>query len=263
LTDIADIRRFWNEQAEEHGEDPHATTPDHWIREVEIANISRHLCDVPPGGRILDIGCGNGYSVLRLAERHSELSFVGGDYAPAMVEQARRSLQNHLDLVPRVRFEEMDVLRLSVDADFDVVVTDRCLINLPSFADQRRAIALIANAVRDGGRYLAVENFKGGHDGLNRQRERLGLPAIPIRWHNCYLDEAAFADACSEFFDVHPPAPITSTYYLMTRCVYAKLCQIAGEEPGYDHPIYEIATQLPSLGDFGPLKLVEMVRRGS
>lgn len=261
MTDITDIRRFWNEQAEAHGEEPQATTPDRWIREVEIASLSEHLADVPARSRVLDIGCGNGYSVLRLADRHPELSFVGADYAPAMVEQARRSLRNHPELEARVRFEEMDVLRLDLDSVLDVVITDRCLINLPSFDDQCEAIAQIASAVRTGGRYLAIENFHGGQNGLNRQRELLGLPLIPIRWHNCYLDETAFREACSEFFEVAPPAPITSTYYLITRCVYAKLCQMAGEEPGYDHPIYQVATKLPPLGDFGPVKLVAMVRR--
>jgi SAM-dependent methyltransferase len=263
MTDIADIRQFWNEQAEAHAEQPRATTPDHWIRELEIASLSERLAGVPAGSRVLDIGCGNGYSVFKLADAHSELSFVGGDYAAAMVEAARGSLRERPELEGRVRFEELDVLALPADGDFDVVITDRCLINLPSFDHQREAIARIAGAVTPGGRYLAIENFHGGQDGMNRQRERLGLPPIPIRWHNCFLDEAAFAEACSEFFEVGPPAPIASTYYLITRCVYSKLCQLAGEEPGYDHPIYEIATQLPAVGDFGPVKLVAMERRGS
>ncbi|HEY0633509.1 MAG TPA: methyltransferase domain-containing protein [Thermoleophilaceae bacterium] len=261
MTDIADIRRFWNEQAEAHGQDPQATTPDRWVREVEIASLSEQLAQLPAGATVLDIGCGNGYSVIRLAEQHPDVSFVGGDYAPAMIEQARRSLNDHPQLEGRVSFHEMDVLALPLDRVFDVVITDRCLINLPSFEDQRRAIARIARVVRPGGRYLAVENFHGGQDGLNRQREQLGLPPIAIRWHNCFLDERAFADACSEFFDVAPAAPITSTYYLITRCVYSKLCQMAGAEPGYDDPIYEVAAQLPPLGDFGPVKLVAMVRR--
>jgi SAM-dependent methyltransferase len=261
MTDIADIRQFWNEQAEAHGRDPQATTPDRWVREVEIASLSEQLAGLPDGTAVLDVGCGNGYSVIRLAELHPGLSFAGGDYAPAMVEQARQSLADHPELEGRVRFEEMDVLELPLDSAFDVVITDRCLINLPSFAEQQRAIARIAAVVRPGGRYLAVENFHGGQDGLNRERERLGLSPIPIRWHNCFLDETAFAEACSEFFAVDPPLPIASTYYLITRCVYSKLCQMAGEEPGYDHPIYEVATQLPPLGDFGPVKLVAMVRR--
>jgi ubiquinone/menaquinone biosynthesis C-methylase UbiE len=263
LSDLEHIRRFWNEQAQAHGEDPQATTPDRWIREVEIASLSEWLSQVPPRARVLDIGCGNGYSVVRLAKRHPQLFFVGADYASAMVEQAQRSLESHPELVSRVRFEEMDVMTLSVDDPFDVAITDRCLINLPSFDDQRRAIARIAGAVRAGGRYLAIESFQGGQDSLNRQRERIGLPPIPIRWHNCFLDEAAFAEACAEFFYVDPPAPITSSYYLITRCVYAKLCQIAGEEPGYDHPIYEVAAKIPPLGDFGPVKLVAMARRGA
>src|SRR3954452_2934040 len=132
MTDIADIRRFWNEQAEAHGQNPQATTPDRWVREVEIASLSERLAELPGGTSVLDVGCGNGYSVIRLAERHPDLSFVGADYAPAMVEQADRSLRDHPQLEGRVGFEEMDVLALPLDRPFDVVITDPCLINLPS-----------------------------------------------------------------------------------------------------------------------------------
>lgn len=259
--DTGRIREFWNEQAETHGVHPRATTPDYWMRELEIRQISERLAGVRPDARVLDIGCGNGYSLMALAERHPEMEFVGGDYAPAMIRQAETALAERQALAGRVRFEVKDVLDLEADSGFDVVITDRCLINLTSFDDQRRALAQIAGALRPGGLYVAVENFVESQDALNREREQLGLDPIPIRWHNLYLYEEEFLAACSELFDVSETAPISSTYYLLTRCVYSKLCQIAGDEPGYDDPIYEIATQLPILGDFGPIKLVAMVRR--
>jgi hypothetical protein len=88
------IRQYWNTQAEEFGADPRATTPDHWLREIEIAAVSRVLSSLDDGATVLDIGCGNGYSTLRLATDHPAHQFVGGDYAPAMIARAREALED-------------------------------------------------------------------------------------------------------------------------------------------------------------------------
>ena len=193
-----EIREFWNTQAEQFGADPRATTPDHWLREIEISAVSRALSSLSAGSTVLDIGCGNGYSTLRLAIDHPSLQFVGGDYAHAMIAQAREALGGSgPDVQARVRFDEMDVLAIGEDAVYDVVVSDRCLINLPSFDLQRRAVDQIAAALKPDGLYVAVENFLGPHERLNEQRVTLGLEPIPIRWHNTYLDEEQFIEYCA------------------------------------------------------------------
>jgi SAM-dependent methyltransferase len=257
-----EIQQYWNTQAEEFGADPRATTPDYWLREIEIAAVSRVLSSLDEGATVLDIGCGNGFSTLRLANDHPGQRFVGGDYASAMIARAREALEMaDPETRNRVRFEEMDILSIGEDAAYDLVVSDRCLINLPSFDLQQKAVDQIASALTPGGVYVAVENFLGPHERLNEQRVALGLEPIPIRWHNTYLDEEQFLEYCERHFEVTELAPISSTYYLVTRLVYSKLCQVEGVEPGYDHPIYNIATRLPHLGDLGPIKLIRFRRR--
>jgi SAM-dependent methyltransferase len=257
-----EIQRYWNTQAEEFGADPRATTPDHWLREIEIAAVSGILRSLDDGSTILDIGCGNGYSTIRLATDHPAQRFVGGDYASAMIARARDALENaDAHTRSRVRFEEMDVLSIGEDSAYHLVISDRCLINLPSFDLQRKAVDQIASALMPGGVYVAVENFLGPHDRLNEQRLALGLEPIPIRWHNTYLDEEQFLEYCRKHFEVTEVAPISSTYYLVTRLVYSKLCQLEGVEPGYDHPLYEISTSLPLFGDLGPIKLIRLDKR--
>jgi hypothetical protein len=53
-------------------------------------------------------------------------------------------------------------------------------------------------------------------------------------------------------WDIAYPA---STYYLLSRVVYAKLASDEGIEPNYNAPINTIAVQLPSMGEFGYSKL--------
>ena len=55
------IRNFWTEQANTHGESASASWSDTPVIEMEIQNILSHIED---GDSVLDIGCANGYSSL-------------------------------------------------------------------------------------------------------------------------------------------------------------------------------------------------------
>jgi SAM-dependent methyltransferase len=262
-SDIDSIRQYWDEQVRKHGSDPRASTQDFWIRGLEIAHLVRVLSRLKGEKEILDIGCGNGYSTAKLLRALPSHHFVGGDYSSEMIRVAsetRASLEP--ELRERIRFEEADVLHLEkYRASFDVVITDRCLINLPSRELQWKAIDQIEGALKTNGHFVAIENFLGAHRHLNEQRRRLRLPPIAVRWHNCFFEESEFTDRCSKAFDVPKLSPISSTYYLMTRVLYSKLCQLQGRDPDYEHPIYRISTHLPTVGDFGPVKLAHMRKR--
>jgi hypothetical protein len=47
----------------------------------------------------------------------------------------------------------------------------------------------------------------------------------------------------------------SSAYYLATRVIYSKFCALEGTPPDYRHPIHELSTKLPAVGDFSPIKL--------
>jgi predicted O-methyltransferase YrrM len=257
----AKIRAFWDAQAAQFGADPRATTPDHWMREVEIEHLARIVSALPPG-RALDIGCGNGYSTLKLAAACTAHRFIGGDFAPAMVASARKSLAEAPPAVAsRVAFEVMDAASFTAAEPFDAVLSDRCLINLPEKALQWRALERIASALKPGGTYLAVENFLSGQRELNRLRAEAGLPPIEIRWHNLFFDDDEFRAEAGRHFDVVADVPISSLYYLVTRVVYTRWCRDEGREPGYDHPLYRVAARLPAEGNYGPIRLIHLRRR--
>ena len=108
--------------------DRYATSPDFNLREVEIDYLSRQLGD---GLRILDVGCGNGYSTLSHAARWKG-AFVGVDFVPEMVDAAREMI-GQFALSGSIEFAVGDVTCLDFpDASFDVVISQRCLLNLPN-----------------------------------------------------------------------------------------------------------------------------------
>src|SRR5262245_60389614 len=74
-----------------------------------LEQIYRFL--VPPGQRVLELGCGRGDLLASLRPAHG----VGLDFSPEMIDQAR---ERH----PHLEFVEADAHELPFDRPFDVVV---------------------------------------------------------------------------------------------------------------------------------------------
>ncbi len=61
--------------------DPHATFRDHNLRGLEISALKKHLTSP---GNILDLGCGNGYTLLSIAE-DLDWPMTGVDFSQNMI----------------------------------------------------------------------------------------------------------------------------------------------------------------------------------
>lgn len=247
------IRAHWDQQAIEHGQASSATTPDPILREMEIATILKYFHSE---GEILDLGCGNGFSTLRFAAAHRG-HYRGVDYSPEMIAAANTVLASSTFAAETtVSFEVGDATALQFpDATFDVVTTDRCLINLLGLAPQRQALAEIQRVLKAGGRYVMCENTQQGLARLNQLRELAGLSIVGTRWHNVYLDEEALAADWNSLFVLETVDNFSSLYYLASRIFNARLAEDQQQEPSYDHPLNHLASRLPSFGDVGPLKV--------
>lgn len=262
------IKEYWEERAFKHLQDPAATTNDIYLRELEIATIIDTLKDISKNTKknAIDIGCGDGYSTIRIAKEIAHLSFIGIDYSQNMIKIARSRLQGQPDLITRLRFEVSNVIniqKLCKNKQFDIAITDRCLINLESKERQRIAIEQIGRILKPNGYYLAIENFVEGHNNMNNARKSIGLDEIPIRWHNLYFDEKVFLDMVAPFFDLINFNDFSSSYYFATRVIYSGLCKMRGEVPQYDHEIHQFAGKLPRIGQFSPIRMAILMKKSS
>ena len=135
------VKQFWDEQAKTFQESDLATAPDHYYREMEIDRVLAHLSN---GQTVLDVGCGNGYSTLCFSKALPSSKIVGVDYSDSMIRHANVALAKS-DVGNRIEFLVGNVLSLtSVPAigkrKFDAIVSERCLINLQNWEEQRAAL---------------------------------------------------------------------------------------------------------------------------
>jgi len=259
------VRGFWEERAEQHAANPAATTNDVHLRELEIVTFIETLKEVGfNSGDCLDVGCGDGYSTLRVAAALPGCRFHGVDYSDNMIANARAGLKDMPEIADRLNFSVGDALNLSDavgDRTYDVVTSDRCLINLESFEAQASAIAQIASHVKPGGHYIGIENFMEGQNNLSAARAHMGLSEIPVRWHNLFFKKDEFLSECSKHFELVEWKDFSSSYYFATRVLYSAICKTEGSEPDYQHPIHQMAGKLPWTGEFSPICMAVLQRR--
>ena len=150
------------------------------------------LTCVPAPRRILDVGCGTGYLLGRLARVSGAEVLAGIDAAPAMVEVARAAAVDD-----RLRFVAGTAERLPWPAaTFDLVVSTT---SFDHWADQRAGLAECARVLAPGGWLVLADLFSApllptllaGRRGKARTRRRAAhlLTAAGLRspqWHRMY-----------------------------------------------------------------------------
>jgi SAM-dependent methyltransferase len=119
----------------------------------ESALFTRH--PPPPGGKILDVGCGTGEIALRLARTFPDAEVVGVDLVESHLDRARSAA---LSLGGRARFQAGNAFALDFeDASFDLTVCRHLLQAVPH---PEKIVAEMTRVTRPGGRlHLLVEDY--------------------------------------------------------------------------------------------------------
>jgi ubiquinone/menaquinone biosynthesis C-methylase UbiE len=245
---MTEVRALWDSRAKDGAA---AGTRDLIASELERRAI---LGYVKGGMRVLDVGCGTGETAIAIAEQY-DCRVWGIDYSEAMVEQAQRNRRGRV-LRGSVNFSRADITTdlTGSKPQYDLIYSQRCLINLPDWEAQRQAIIDIMALLKPGGQYVMIENSQDGLEEVNQWRKAVGLPIIVAPSHNRYMDDLEVHRLGRE---LEPAACIMdalyplSTYYLLSRIANAYLAQEAGIEPNYDAPLNRLALSLPSIGQFG------------
>jgi SAM-dependent methyltransferase len=115
------------------------------------AILARSVCATPR--RVLDVGCGTGYLLRRLAGQWPQATDMAGiDPAPSMIEAAEASAGDD-----RLRFSTGTAERLPYrDSAFDLIVSTT---SFDHWSDQQAGLRECARVLVPGGRLVLVDQF--------------------------------------------------------------------------------------------------------
>jgi hypothetical protein len=127
---------------------------------------------------------------------------------------------------PGATFHVADVMDLPDIGPYDVVFTDRMLINLGSIAMQRQAIENLASLTQ--GSLILIENSRQTKDAQNDLREVVGLPRRRDAEFNLFLnDEVVIPHLKSLFSTVEVETSAASTTSCSMSCCRRHLAMLA------------------------------------
>ncbi|MEW5963907.1 MAG: class I SAM-dependent methyltransferase [Pseudomonadota bacterium] len=112
----------------------------------------------PPGGRLLEVGCGTARNLILAARRYREVAAYGFDISPVMLETARRNIAR-AGLSRRIVVTEGDAARWSAEPLLGVAGFDRILISyaLSMISPWREALEAAYRGLVPGGELHVVD----------------------------------------------------------------------------------------------------------
>jgi SAM-dependent methyltransferase len=247
--EMQQIRNHWDVLAKKYALDLKSTTKTPTIKQLEIHALARAIRASFPDASIrrsvLEIGCGNGHNLFGLWKQLSSYSFTGLDYSPQMIESARSILEAHPDA--DMHFGVADILTLQLEllnaTHYDVVFTDRCIINLNTWEGQQAGLRNCAERVKSGGMLMILENFAGSYSNQNRLRESSGLLARTPDPYNLFMSETAFESfVTGELGLIHEYTDDFGS--LHDILLYVLIPAVSNGNVDYSHPIMEAVTTL-------------------
>lgn len=138
-------------------------------RKYYLLGRDRLIADLapPPGGTVLELGCGTARNLIVAARRYPNARFFGFDISEAMLEAARESVRK-AGLEGRIFLTKGDATAFSAQHLFGLSGFDRvfCSYTLSMIPGWEKAVAAAAGSLAPGGR-MHIVDF-GAQDELPR-----------------------------------------------------------------------------------------------
>lgn len=260
------VMEHYTNVAHEAGLSSSCTMMDEYIRNGEtraILGLIELVAKTTSGPlRVLDVGCGNGYTLRTLAGRirdgglDGSIELLGIEKNPHL-----RQLAIQMNEAFPVTIAEGDILRAETlaanQASIDVCISQRVIINLMNPADQKAALANLMALVKPGGYLLFIECFEDGLINLNAARREFNLDPNTPAAHNLYLPTDFFVDpgldeAAPEGWNV-PPTLFSTHYYVQRVLQNALRGNVIDRNSNFVRFFSEALPE--AIGNFSPIRI--------
>lgn len=197
------ILEYWNDEHVESMYDKH-------LINCELDLIEKYI---PTNSKVLDAGCGEGEGSLRYSSIEGTILHAA-DFSETRLQKAALKLSGRSN----IEFKKIDFLGdYSLNKDYDVIVSQRFLINLMEWNLQKKVILDLMSLLKPDGRLIMLEGSASGVDELNNLRKIFGLSPIGIKWHNRFFDDDELLAFMAENSFQLLNSEGLGSYFFMTR----------------------------------------------
>lgn len=180
------ILEHYKNVALQFGLTPQSSMQDQVIRDTETNFFVQTIEEIANGKKlkILDVGCGNAFTLSKLSKYHQ---CIGLEFSKDLYQLAKsRDLLKVFHGDMRLPLSE----QINGETQFDIVISQRSIINLLGKDQQVNALKNIAAVLAPNGHYILSESFYETHTLLNHARAEFNLEAITPSKHNLFLTES-------------------------------------------------------------------------
>jgi cyclopropane fatty-acyl-phospholipid synthase-like methyltransferase len=254
-----------NKLVQEYWEQPNTLSIiDKNLHKIEIDIASKYL---QASDTLADIGCGDGEATAIYAQHVKKC--VGFERSNTLRAKATKAAAK--SKLKNIEIKAGDIMEMSDTKEkFDVIVTQRMVINLLTWEEQKVALQNIYNTLKPGGRYIMIENTNDSFQAMNEMRSDVGMGPVPQHWHNRFFDYDALMEFMEGKFQLLKTHDL-GLYYFLTRIYVSMFASFKGfganavKDPIFEHSdkaariLFEKYHDQIKIGDhrvFGPIQVL-------
>ena len=246
--DLEQIEQHWKNWAEKFDTDIRATTKTETIKKLEVAALHRAFKKTPfisqKECHVLEVGCGNGHNCFRLFDLMPDCSFTGVDFIPEMIKNATKIKIKNKEY-SNIDFFIGNALTLDENKNlkeyYDIVFTDRCLINLNTVELQINALEQLYKKTKKGGYIIIIENINETYNNQNTLRKSVGLPERTPDKFNLFISDSVLLEYAKKNLTLIDIDDFSSLHDII---LYVLTPMLNNGSVDYDSPMVLAATQL-------------------